>query len=228
MKYFKILAIVATVSTLLSFQNCSMVAPPMIEENKISSLSAMAVLESKAFSVVTNRCAGCHSDGAALGGIGYITDLDALLYYRKVIPGEPELSPLYNVIQSGSMPPGQPLTASEAKAIYDWIHDGLVATSVGVPPPAPPSTTLTATFSSINNNILKTKCLGCHSSATSSGGVSFSSYTSTMNTVQPGNPAASSLYTSINNGSMPKGSGKLSTAEIAAVQTWIQNNAPNN
>ena len=227
MKIFKLLTLFVALLALIAFQNCSeFTAVPV--KNNLSSLSAMEILEAKAFTVINNRCTSCHSGGVALGGIDYIANLDSLLFYRKIIPGEPELSPIYNVIQSGQMPPGMPLSASETKAIYDWIHDGLATGSVGVAPPPPSGTTLTATFTSINNNILKTKCLSCHNSTTSSGGVNYSSYTSAMNTVQAGNPGASSLYTSVNGGAMPKGGTKLSVAELSAIQNWIQNNALNN
>ena len=78
--------------------------------------------------------------------------------------------------------------------------------------------------------VIQGRCVSCHNSGNPQGGVSFSTYASTMNTVQPGNINASSLYTSTMRpgGDMPRGGTPLSSAEMNAIQTWIMNGAPNN
>src|SRR5690606_6524777 len=184
---------------------------------------------SKAFKVIRSNCTSCHNPNNPMGGIEDIENIDYLLYYGLVVRGEPELSPLYTSIQNGSMPLQGRLSAEDTQAIYDWIHSGLTPDQSPVTPPStPPSQTLEAKFASINNLILKPKCLSCHNSILSEGGVSFSSYQNTMNTVQPGNINASSLYTSVNSGDMPRNSPRLSNAEVSAIRTWIQNGAANN
>lgn len=212
--------------TAVLFQNCSMVgAPPSTVNSASSTLSAQQVLESKAFTVIKNRCAGCHQPGNAMGGIDYITNLDSLLYYRLVLPAEPQLSELYNVIQNGKMPPTGSLSTAESKAVYDWIASGITTGVAAAPTPSP---TLQSTFASINQLILAPKCLGCHNSASAQGGVSFSTYASTMNTVQAGNPNSSSLYTATSTGRMPRGSSMLTASELMAIQNWISSGAKNN
>lgn len=207
------------------FENCSMVGRP---QDYRSSSDASLALQGAAMKVINSRCVSCHNSQMPSGGVDYLTDLDSLLYYRLVIPGEPQLSYLYNVMAGGEMPPPpSSLTGDEIKAVYDWIQDGFKDPgSIGITPPPP--TVLEAKFSSINRLILQTECLGCHSSGNASGGVSYSTYASTMNTVQPGNVNASALYTSVSTGRMPKGGNRLTPSEVAAIQTWIQNGAPNN
>jgi hypothetical protein len=226
MKPLHWIALFVVVAGVMSFQNCSMVATPGGTE--ATSLNSMQVLEAKAFTIINSKCVGCHNPSNAMGGMNYITNLNSLLYFHQVVPGEPDISPLYQKIQTGAMPPGQPLSEAEAKAIYDWIHDGLTDGNGVTPPPPTPVPVLGPTFTSINDNILRPKCLSCHSSTNMSGGLSFSTYSSAKNAVQPGNPGASSMYTAISSGIMPRGGSMLSSAEISAVQTWIQNGALNN
>jgi hypothetical protein len=65
------------------------------------------------------------------GDIGFITDINALKYYRFVVPGEPQLSPLYEVIAKGEMPPSGPLAQAQAQIIYDWIFEGMLTDQAG-------------------------------------------------------------------------------------------------
>jgi hypothetical protein len=53
-------------------------------------------------------------------------------------------------------------------------------------------------------------------------------YTGTMKYVSAGNPNASSLYTDVYSGSMPRGSSKLNQAQIQAIKDWILDGAKNN
>ena len=87
-----------------------------------------------------------------------------------------------------------------------------------------------ATFTSINANILQTKCVSCHSTNNKAGGFSYSNYTDTKASVVAGNPAGSQLYTSVTGTTpnMPIGSGKLTAGDTAAISTWITNGALNN
>ena len=213
----------------LSHQNCSMTQPSSIHDqtNGYSSTSA-AALEAKAMKVIQTRCVSCHSAEIPSGGIGDINSLDALLYYRLVVPGEPALSDLYRVITEGQMPPGKPLSNVETKAIFDWIQEGFSDSPSGIKPPVTGPVVLEAKFASINTLILQPKCLGCHNGANPRGGVSFSNYNSTMNTVQAGRPDGSSLYTSTSMGRMPQGGARLTSAELAALSQWITAGALNN
>jgi uncharacterized membrane protein len=225
MRKTKILFLVGFLSCLMvMFENCSMVGRPQDYTNSAS----VNPLQREAMKVINARCVSCHNDQLASGGVNYLTNVDSLLYYRLVVPGEPPLSSMYTLITTGTMPPPpNSLTSAETKAIYDWILDGFKDPSaIGVTPPPP--AVLEAKFSSINKLILQPMCLGCHNSSNPSGGVSFSTYSSTMNTVQPGNLNASAMYVEVNSGSMPKGGSPLTASEKSAIQTWIQNGALNN
>ena len=81
------------------------------------------------------------------------------------------------------------------------------------------------TFEAINSKILKPKCLDCHSSTLSSGGVDLSTYASTLETsVTSGDANSSSLYLSVASGSMPIAE-NLSSVEILAIKNWINSGA---
>ena len=88
--------------TLLAYQNCSSKMTPLDLDSKADSGSSaplsVSQYESQALGVLQNNCASCHSAPAIDGGINYITDVNALKYFRVVIPGEPTVSPMYTVL----------------------------------------------------------------------------------------------------------------------------------
>jgi hypothetical protein len=89
------------------------------------------------------------------------------------------------------------------------------------------------TFTQIYNNILVVYCSGssCHNPG-SQQGVSFASqagaYTAVKSRVTAGNGAGSSFYMTVNSGSMPPGGPKLSAANLALINAWIDAGALNN
>ena len=89
------------------------------------------------------------------------------------------------------------------------------------------------TFTQIYDNILVVSCGGtqCHNPG-SQKGVSFASqssaYSSVSKLVTPGNGAGSSFYQTVNSGAMPPGGPKLSAANLALIQAWINAGALNN
>src|SRR6476620_3179338 len=63
-------------------------------------------LAGKALTVLRTHCYRCHGqDGAVEGGLNYILDTAKLVARRKVVPGQPEKSPLYLRMKNGKMPP---------------------------------------------------------------------------------------------------------------------------
>lgn len=92
------------------------------------------------------------------------------------------------------------------------------------------SASLTATFASINLNLLIPKCLNCHNAGNPAGGIRYDSYAQTLGSVTPGNPGMSRLYgSSLGAGaSMPIGGTKFTAAESAVINTWITNGALDN
>jgi predicted phage tail protein len=84
-----------------------------------------------------------------------------------------------------------------------------------------------ATYSYISANILGPNCVACHGNTIASAGISFANYTATLKTVTKNNAAASALYVAVNGGGMPPG-GALTSAQLTAIRTWINDGALNN
>ena len=231
-RQFKIIILIClSFITMVSYQNCSPSKNDNTQETTGPSATDNAAVDSqKAMVVLTTKCSSCHDATTKAGGVDVLS-VDDMLAKGVVIPGEPSLSPLFTAIQAGRMPPApnKALSQTEVQAINNWIQDGFKEAPVVVAPPPPTVVPLAANFNSINLNILKPKCLGCHNSTNSSGGVSYSTYTTAMNTVQRGIPTSSSLYTSTaTRRTMPRGGTALTTAETKAISDWILAGALNN
>lgn len=226
-------------SVLLTYQNCAYVGAPGADPSELASVNSTqgadndeairtAILEKDALAVLNARCVSCHNPDNPKGDIGFITDINALKYYRLVVPGEPQLSPLYEVIAKGEMPPSGPLAQAQAQIIYDWIFEGMLTDQAGVTPPKGVSGVLEAKFQSIFMNIIQPKCVGCHNAAASAGGLDLSTYTKVLSIVVVNKPIESAFYDSVNKGRMPKGRAMLSASELTAIRDWITNGAQNN
>tara|TARA_B110001454_G_scaffold64823_1_gene62958 strand:- start:2969 stop:3691 length:723 start_codon:yes stop_codon:yes gene_type:complete len=229
----KFLAVMMASCLLLvvSFQNCSVVGSANSSKSSKSS-SENDILGAQALEILSSKCLTCHNPDKPEGGISDITDLNFLLYYRLVIPGQPEISDLIRVIKEGSMPPGGGVSTDDLAALNKWILEGLIDDSGNVAIPDG-SATLEAKYSSIKTRIINTKCLGCHSGATPSGGVDLTTYANTVanNIAIAGNPNGSRLVTSMQragNDFMPRNGARIPQADIDIVKAWIQAGALNN
>ena len=212
--------------TLSFYQNC---AKPISQSSSLASgLSENSIAEQKALTILTTKCSSCHNSTTPSGGVDVLS-IDLLLATGAIIPTEPGLSPLFQAISSGSMPPSGALGQQDILAISDWIAKMQKDTPVNLPPGGIPIP-LGPTYGAIFQNILKKDCLGCHNSGNQRGGVSFSTYNATMNTVQKTLPMNSGLYISVAvTNTMPLGAGgSLSTAEKKAIFDWITAGALNN
>jgi hypothetical protein len=100
--------------------------------------------------------------------------------------------------------------------------------------PSPRSSDVQATFSSIHDNILQPKCVGCHKGANAAHGLDLTTYEKLMaghrhgKVVVPGNPLRSELYEVVAEGKMPKNAPDLSHQEIQAIFDWIKSGALKN
>ncbi len=216
----------ASLLTLMFYQNC---AKPISQSSSMASgLTELNIAEQKALTILRTKCATCHNSASPSAGVD-VMSVDLLLATGAIVPTEPGLSPLFQAVSSGSMPPGRGLAQEDIMAISDWIIKMQKDQPVNLPPGSGPIP-LGPTYASIYQNILKNACLGCHNSANQRGGVSFSTYASTMNTVQRTLPMNSGLYLSVAvNPTMPQGApGSLTTAEKNAIFQWITNGAANN
>ncbi|HVS36188.1 MAG TPA: c-type cytochrome domain-containing protein [Gemmataceae bacterium] len=85
-------------------------------------------LAAKAVGVLTVNCHRCHGqDGAAEGGMNFILDPAKLVARKKIVPGQPDQSPLFKKLSTGKMPPpGETPRPSEADVavVKQWIEAG--------------------------------------------------------------------------------------------------------
>jgi hypothetical protein len=100
------------------------------------------------------------------------------------------------------------------------------------PPPSPTSPgvtpdTLTPTYTSIHEKIIKPKCLGCHSgNSEAAQKANFETYEGTRQKVTPGDLQHSELYDVVFTKQMPPSPRpSLSDAEIEAIKQWILSGA---
>src|SRR5262245_53815876 len=74
------------------------------------------------------HCHRCHRlEGAVEGGLNYILDREKLVARRKVVPGQPETSPLYLRVAKGRMPPPDVKvrpTPEDIDVLRRWIASG--------------------------------------------------------------------------------------------------------
>ncbi len=85
-------------------------------------------LQIQAQSVLQTYCSRCHgAEGSVEGGMNYGADLAKLVARKKVLPGDPAGSRLYQRLEDGSMPPPgekpRP-SAAEIASIKKWIAAG--------------------------------------------------------------------------------------------------------
>jgi WD40 repeat protein len=87
--------------------------------------------------ILQANCHRCHGKGGAIeGGFNYILDLDKLVARKKIIPGNPEASPLYKRVVAGKMPPPgeQPRPSpAEVAVLEQWIRAGAGPATDAVP-----------------------------------------------------------------------------------------------
>src|SRR5208282_6886728 len=67
-----------------------------------------AVLAKKVQAILKANCYRCHGqEGDVEGGMNYVLDLDKLVQRKKIIPGQPDKSPLFKRVVNNIMPPGE-------------------------------------------------------------------------------------------------------------------------
>ena len=182
--------------------------------------------------VFQNSCAisGCH-DGNGESDLVLNNYLDIS---HAVVAGRPFDSRVYRAIISkwgeNIMPPDQPLSLENRTIIRLWIEQGALLSICpdqngnGGEPYVNPR----ACFTRDILPVLVSRCAstGCHDAITHTEGYIFTSYSTTMSAVVPGNPGESKLYevitkTSVGDRMPPAGSSQLTLAEIDSIRKWI-------
>ncbi len=203
------------------FQNCS--KKPIVNSGEF--VSAQTILQSKSVDLIAERCNACHSGDSAYAnvvpGSDPITDIanvDYLLRTRLIIPGEPDLSPLYQLVSTAEMPPGQPLSFEEINLLKDWITNFNEAPSPGGGGPL--TTPLAPNFTSLRVNVFLSKCFTCHVNRN----VRLDTYASISAAI-----ANNNLRTRVSGNTMPPvNSPQLTAEEKSFLLQWIDAGAPNN
>jgi len=102
-----------------------------------------AKLLSQVTEIFLNRCSECHSedDARPKGDFGFVMDLSKLAKSDMIVPGNPEASELYDLIDFGDMPPEEsdyaPMLDREKQAVYNWIKAGAFAIASDQDPSMP-------------------------------------------------------------------------------------------
>jgi formylglycine-generating enzyme required for sulfatase activity len=91
-------------------------------------ISAAVDFDSQVKPILASQCATCHGAERPAGGVR-LTDRASVLSDRMVVPGKPDASLLYRVIElpagtPKAMPPGNQLQKAERELIREWIAGG--------------------------------------------------------------------------------------------------------
>jgi hypothetical protein len=185
--------------------------------------------------IFVNNCAipGCHVGGGRESHFALNNYTEII---RRITPGKPDASSLYQSIIAkwgNRMPPGQPLSIDNRTKIRVWIEQGADSTTctdtTGTGGGGGGNTYVArACFSRDILPVIASKCAstGCHDATTHREGYNYTTYSSIMGSVTPGNPSGSRLYEVITlsgeeSKMPPSGSPQLTVAEIDSIGKWI-------
>jgi hypothetical protein len=173
--------------------------------------------------LLVSQCAksGCHDAASHVEGINVTTYAGVKSHVKA---GSPTQSSLYNsIIKTGNerMPPApaSAWTAAQIALLKKWIQQGALnnvcnenygnCDTTGV------------TYTNFIQPLFANQCLGCHSNASSGGGLLLTNYAEAKTCAQNGR-----LYGSVAQASgysaMPKGGQKMSTCYVNKVNAWIK------
>ena len=177
--------------------------------------------------------AGCHDANG--GETGYVfTDYSSIM--KSITPGNASKSKAYQSITSTLklMPPDNALPINKRTLIRLWIEQGAKETTCGtsgtVIVPVTKSGTTWACYGRDIDPIIANSCAvaGCHLGATQEEAIDLSSYSQVLAAIQPGNPAASRIYSAVTSSPgtehfMPKYPySPLSKAARDTIYSWIK------
>ena len=192
--------------------------------------SSIVYFKNDILPILTSSCAyaGCHDANTKSDGV-HLSDYDAIFNSDKddlVVPGEPDKSELYDVLEDNEMPQGAaPLSAEQKQLFYDWISQGakynecIESSSGGCD-------TSNVSYASDIQPLLSARCVSCHSGVSAQKGVELDDYTKVKSHVDSGKLKDALLGT---NGvsKMPQGS-TLDQCDLDKFIKWINDGAPNN
>ena len=179
--------------------------------------------------IFQTNCAksGCHNAASHREGI-ILTDYNNIISTGEIIGGNPNHGDIYQSITSSSSsdvmppPPDAPLTADQIAKILKWINQGAKNNYCD-----DGCDTIDVKYSNQVKTLLSNKCVGCHNSASTGGGINLDTYAG-ASTVALNGRLIGSVSHSTGYIQMPQGGSKLSDCEIKIFQLWIDAGAPNN
>lgn len=178
-------------------------------------------------SILKTSCLNCHS--AAAGDKGGI-NLESFETVSK------NASQIRKEVAGKTMPPGGQLTETQIKLLTDWIdagahENGTLAGELPTPTPAPTTTPtptpepepIAVTFAKVQELVIKTNCLKCHSAAGgNSGDVNLETYKNVFDN-------RFEIKMAVETGQMPTKRGTpLTKEQKELILTWIANGSPEN
>jgi len=178
--------------------------------------------------IITSNCAmsGCHD-----GQSGEAMDLTTYWSVMQIVKaGKPDNSKLMQVITGGGENPMPPspnpaLTPDQINLIQTWIQQGAgynIDCSVAVP-----CDTSSVTYAGTIQPIIHNNCLGCHSSASTGGGILLTTWGQVADAALNGHLVCS-VYHDSGCQPMPKGGVQLSSCDLTKISIWVGAGAPNN
>jgi hypothetical protein len=233
MKYDKIFFLITLiiVLTLFSwFTSCTHVTD-------VSGLPQVC-FQSEVLPIFNSNCSisGCHSGG----GESELKFNNYNEIVSTVVPYDPNASRSYQAIidkWGQGMPPNQPLSKDNRTIIRVWIEQGaldLPCAQTNTEVPGGTAYVARACFTRDIMPVITSKCAStnCHDAVTHKEGINYSTYTAIKNSVLPGQPLSSKLYTVITKQGgeekmPPAGSPQLTVAEIDSIGKWISYGALN-
>jgi len=192
-------------------------AAPTDNTNTVNQLNnGTGLISFSQMQVVFAKCTQCHTGFAADGGVA----LDTYAGVRA------NLSYAANEINTGSMPPKNPLSMAERNLVQKWISQGAPefgSSDDQTPTPTPTSTPINPaaiTYADVKGPIFTQNCIQCHSGAKPAGDIALDNYASINTNLQAVG------YDVIVDESMPKNGPPLSSDLKDLLQQWILNGAP--
>lgn len=164
--------------------------------------------------ILAPKCLRCHA---------WVSDEEEVL--KRVVPGEPNSSSLYLLVENGSMPVGGPeLSALEKDFVATYIS-GLGKTVPDNPDdpvdpddqdPTPPVQLVT--FEEVKTTILVPHCIACHRGFEQESGLD--------RYIDKDQPFNSTLLSSVESGFMPLRAPDLSEAKVQLLRDYLDSLSP--
>jgi uncharacterized membrane protein len=191
--------------------------------------TAEVCFESEVLPIFQSSCAksGCHN--AATAQKGYVFDSYVNIMKKDIKPGNAAGSKVYKMLietdEDERMPkaPFPRLLPAQIDVIKNWINQGAKNTAgCG----ANACDTSVFTYTAVKK-IVDANCINCHSGATPSGGLNYSTYAG-LKAVADNGRLAGAVTHSAGYTPMPMGNPKLQDCQVTQIKKWIQSGAPNN